>query len=194
MPILEKKTGSLRYVLRILVYALNITLLILGLSLAESMRELTDPQAMGKYIMLVTDQRFMTSGDATQGQIASVVMIMCLGAFVCLLLTLRRLWSAELSARSSNERLMFALGYRKRDIVSYETAYVMIDLGLAYVVALIFSVVLNTVMEKVSYLSALRTAIERDFCLNWEAFLLTAAVVVCMTVVSTAMQVRVQTR
>lgn len=69
---------------------------------------------------------------------ARVVAGIALLTFLGILFTLRRLVSNEFAAREDVERLMFVLGYRKKDIVLYEEGYVMFDLCCGYAVAGIF--------------------------------------------------------
>lgn len=184
MPVKEKRMLSLRYAWRIFTYAYNISFLILAFSISQSLYELSDLDVLRRFYYEMTGEPAFFINDMIWNVrvAAGIALLIYLGV----LFTLRRLTSNELVVREDVERLMFALGYRKKDIVLYEEGYVMFDLFCGYAAAVVITLILGVVMKYADYFSVLCRLFGRWNCMTWQAYVVTALAIVVVIGIHTA--------
>ncbi|MCD8119681.1 MAG: hypothetical protein LUE29_09440 [Lachnospiraceae bacterium] len=188
MPIKEKKLRSPRYLWKILICALDIAFLILALSVAVDLYRVADPETGAAYVMLATGERMSTDGDNVVLQFAKLIAALCMVAYVGLLLTLSRVFSNELFTRENAERLQYAMGYRKMDIVIYEEIYVMFDLLLAYLAAVLFAAGIGALAGRVNEIALLNRTLSQNSCIVSGAYPATGIVAAAVIAAGTARQ------
>lgn len=187
MPVKEKHVLSPRYLWKILIYAMNAAFLVMAFSMAQNMYRVSDTDRINYYMSLMTGLNVRSSG--TLEQLAKIIAALCLLSFLGLLITMYRMISNELTTREEADRLLFAIGYRKRDILWYEEAYVMFDLVCTYAIALLLTWILQEGMNRVTYVSALNTALKQAGCMRGEAYFVTGIAVTVAVGIGTAKQI-----
>lgn len=185
MPVKEKRLLSPRYIWRIFTYTYNISLLILAFSICQSLYELSDLEVLRQYYLELTgEMAFFVKDTAWNAKAAAAAALL---VFLVILFTLRRLVSNELSAREDTERLMFAVGYRKKDIVLYEEGYVMFDLCCGYAAAVVITLAFGVIMKYADYFSVMCHVFGRWNCMTWQAYMATAFTIVIFIGIHTAL-------
>ncbi|MCD8118026.1 MAG: hypothetical protein LUE29_00800 [Lachnospiraceae bacterium] len=188
MPIKEKRMLTPRYLWKVCIYAMDIVFLFVSLSLALDLYRISSPEIGEKYLRLLQGGVHVQTSGNTMLQFAKIIAVLCMVAFLGLLLTLRRLCSNDMCRRRKAEWLMYSEGYRRIDVVSYEEAYVMTDLFLSFLLAVLLTAPVAVLGNQINAISLVVQALEQKSCITWEAYLATAAIVAVSVGIDTAWQ------